>query len=1270
MTTKLGSVLGQRLRVILAVLVVVGGPGSSLPALAQDGPLLGCLGDCDASGEVDVADLVRAVRASLSQPGDVFCDAIDGDASGEVEPDELLLAADRVLAGCAGDPFEPDDAQEQARTIRCESRVGGSITPGDADWLRFRVDSRSAAVLEILGDRGDSHLGLYDTAGALLGEDDDGGVGYFSRIERVCGANALVAGDYLGRVRAYDAAESIERYEAILHCLPCDRDNWTPTPSPLRETPTATVTRSPTPPPVVDDAFEYDDVLPHAQPIACGEIQHRTIGFGGDVDVLRFDLPQASSLAVDARTVQGTYFYPSLEVLDASGSPIASGTQIRLTCGSEAVLAGRHYVRLAHYGPIEYTIAVACGPCEPDTPTPTRTASATRTPSPPASATPPSITATRTRTRTITPTPSAVIDAYEPDDSIAQAKPLACGGTQSHTFVPANDVDYVRLTLDRHTGLFLHATIHAEIRLFDAAGALVESQYSSLERTCGAGALPPGTYYASARGSFSNDGYRLSALCVPCSGPAWTATPTPTSIRTPAPLPPDAYEPDGTPANAKRIKCGETQSRTFSTIADDDRLTLTLNEVAGLRIRTTPDAYLSVVTPDGAGEATYGDLSLPCEYDPAAPGLYRILLESSGIEPGAYEVEVTCDPCAPEVRTPSATRTRFVLPTPTQTPAGDQLEPDDSRAAARPIACGQKLDQTLSPGSDVDWHSFTLPQTSTIVLDADVRTNNSFPVRFILRNADGGSIEEMQQSQGRGRLARDCGIDALDAGTYFIEVASSFSTRAAYDLHLRCLPCDVANPTPTATITRTATRTPSITPTATPTQGPDSFEPDGDAATASAIACDASQQRSLLPAGDVDWIAIELASASRVVIDTIGPSGGDTVLTLLDGGLSTIAADDDSGPAAYSRLGVDLGPGSYFVRVESGAGVLPLYQLRVDCLPPITPGVGPACGNGTTEVGETCDDGETFGGDGCAANCTLEHALDLHLGDETTTESRATIQTGLFALLLNIHGSIAMKLGDRRADDVVDADGSPLYRAGDIPVTLLVDDNAGRIAPITVPGLICTCLRFVELRTCDGEPPQPASPAFCSGNPAACGNEQACAATLGSGVCGAGVIACNGLAQPDYYYYADSLTGEYVFDRLLGDASSGVRIDLAVAIGTIQDSGTCSDDESDPRKGPDGMPCTDDDPAESRGFASLQVQTTGRALGSVRNVNNQNTRNIEEGSFCGALPCQTMATGNMVSCERIENGDSAGLCLASVFPTLDQPTTGDIVVPVVFCGVP
>ena len=134
---------------------------------------------------------------------------------------------------------------------------------------------------------------------------------------------------------------------------------------------------------------------------------------------------------------------------------------------------------------------------EPPTPTPTNTPTATpintwtstptATPTNTPTATPTNTptgtpTATPTNTPTATPTPSPDGDAYEPDDTCAQASALATDGTvQQHTFHQQADEDWAHFTVVSGTTYVLQAAS-------TSPGADLELE---LHGACGQPPLPP-----------------------------------------------------------------------------------------------------------------------------------------------------------------------------------------------------------------------------------------------------------------------------------------------------------------------------------------------------------------------------------------------------------------------------------------------------------------------------------------------------------------------------------------------------------------------------------------------------------------------------------------------------------------------------------------------------------------------------------------------------------------------------------------------------------
>jgi len=334
------------------------------------------------------------------------------------------------------------------------------------------------------------------------------------------------------------------------------------------------------------------------------------------------------------------------------------------------------------------------------------------------------------------------------------------------------------------------------------------------------------------------------------------------------------------------------------------------------------------------------------------------------------------------------------------------------------------------------------------------------------------------------------------------------------------------------------------------------------------------------------------------------------------------------------------------------------------------------CGNGEREGSEGCDDGNGHGGDGCAANCTVESDLVLNLGDQTASQSGALLQTIGFRLELPITGSQVFTIGQPRRQ-AVRGIGGATFEPGALPFVGVVEKNRGRIDPIVVPGLVCACQRNVALQTCGGRPPTPADAAtvctldvFENIDPSVCPPEDPCKPTFGPGVSLAGAMGCKGARRLDYAIGADSTSPATTYARSGGRVPFGGTATAFTALGLILDGGTCSFDATDPDKGADGLPCTDDDALETLGMPEVLPLTTGTASGTVLNANGEIGKHIADGNDCGMLPCLTSASGQARSCEDLVAGRAGGVCMAGAFARLAQPAAGAAVVPVRYCALP
>jgi hypothetical protein len=127
-------------------------------------------------------------------------------------------------------------------------------------------------------------------------------------------------------------------------------------------------------------------------------------------------------------------------------------------------------------------------------------------------------------------TTGTLVDIYEPDNSSAQAKVIDPGIPQTHSILPASDVDWVKFTLGAASAVVLETTGTAgadtEMWLYNSSLAQLKysndegaGSYSSISTTCGVDALPAGTYYVKIGEQGNNNeiaSYLISLQTVGC----------------------------------------------------------------------------------------------------------------------------------------------------------------------------------------------------------------------------------------------------------------------------------------------------------------------------------------------------------------------------------------------------------------------------------------------------------------------------------------------------------------------------------------------------------------------------------------------------------------------------------------------------------------------------------------------------------------------------------------------------------------------------------
>ncbi|MCU0861717.1 MAG: fibronectin type III domain-containing protein, partial [Methanomassiliicoccales archaeon] len=222
------------------------------------------------------------------------------------------------------DDYEDDDSYLQASLLTLGQPQYHSLTDGgaDVDWSTFQLAQASDIVVQTSGVSGDTELFLYNSSGVPTTEmayDDDGGVGYFSRI-----VASLAAGTYYVKVTEYGGNAEIGNYELQVRV------------------------------PSAGDAYEPDDDAVDASELELGSSQAHSIGDGGaDVDWAWFVLDTSLNVRVETwGTVGDTRIW--LYVLEDGylyevDSDDDTGVGLFSLISQSDLAAGEYYVMVEEY---------------------------------------------------------------------------------------------------------------------------------------------------------------------------------------------------------------------------------------------------------------------------------------------------------------------------------------------------------------------------------------------------------------------------------------------------------------------------------------------------------------------------------------------------------------------------------------------------------------------------------------------------------------------------------------------------------------------------------------------------------------------------------------------------------------------------------------------------------------------------------------------------------------------------------------------------------
>jgi hypothetical protein len=324
----------------------------------------------------------------------------------------------------------------------------------------------------------------------------------------------------------------------------------------------------------------------------------------------------------------------------------------------------------------------------------------------------------------------------------------------------------------------------------------------------------------------------------------------------------DAYEPDDTFAAARAIAVnGTPQSRTYHVMADDDWVKFTAVSGETYRIGTAPadaaaltDTFLELYAADGV-------TMLDSDDDSGVLGEVYSLIEYTATTSGTFYVRSYG--CGHEEVGP------YLLYVDGASPVADAYEPDDTDAAASPIATdGTPQAHTFHISDDDDWVTFEAIADVTYYIET--------------REGDEGIDTEM--------YLFDADLNELDYDD---------------DGHWEFDWCSYIEYTPTVDETLYVLVHPYDHDgtgrylLAVNSDGGDAYEPDNDETVASPIATDGTpQSHTFHEITDDDWVTFEAVAGVTYAIETReGDIDVDTEMYLFDADLNELDYSDDGHPA-------------------------------------------------------------------------------------------------------------------------------------------------------------------------------------------------------------------------------------------------------------------------------------------------------------------------------------------------------------------------------------
>ena len=382
----------------------------------------------------------------------------------------------------------------------------------------------------------------------------------------------------------------------------------------------------------------------------------------------------------------------------------------------------------------------------------------------------------------------------------------------------------------------------------------------------------------------------------------------------------DTFEDDGAQDKAVWLATGAAQARSFcrntpgglTTTGDQDWVKFTAFAGLTYTLATTntgahAEPRISLFW-SGSPTQTLIGLAPAAVWQPTVTGVYLAQIRNSDEKEG------------------SGPLTNFDVTLSAVPAVTDDFEPDDLCGQARDIPSdGSRQTRLFQSPGDTDWIKFTIGAGESFALVADNTAQGVNPLITLFTSC--------VQARSTDNIA--AGVKRVESRStseqvYYARVTNQnperFGADAKYDLSVLASAC-----------------------------APDGFEEDDTVNQAVALPLNTVQTRSFCPAGDQDWVKMELTADQIYVIKTSNLGfAADTVLELWDAQGNQIAVNDDYDYVKASRITFQpTTSGTYYAKVRhlepTAAGANTNYDLTLEtgfCVPDDTDSAGDQGDNG------------------------------------------------------------------------------------------------------------------------------------------------------------------------------------------------------------------------------------------------------------------------------------------------------------------------------------